>query len=1035
MRRGALRHPGNPDGQVAEVNTRAVEDHVAAHGFVATVDALADGAVQPVQILGARRLLGALATASDDDRAKVAARVKERFEAAFAEDAVEGRIRAATLAFVGFDQPELAERVLRRSIDPSHAVEWSERFAVFAPMVWVRDLALIDQAIEAMTPYDLSHAFDPFTTLLVHGEAALPRIVRVFARAQTKDASFSDEAKTLLLAAMAAAPSEEGFRVLLEQGETRLGVENVTVALAEAPGVVLRSSLPLAVRSPRGGLARDLVELLLRRDPSLAALATTDGQRTLASSVVGEREAAKASELPAVLAAPPWKGRKLPKPIVVEGLSAPDSSPTMAWPEGLRERWRAGSTSFSWYRDPVYRADQALRSLTSSYHGKVPETPEQAVEALGAHIARNTWVFELGGEALPHLAEPFRTAIWNAVHPTAWKIDLPNLRALVAGVEAEAMHGLLVRAGVEEAQGSLLGEARRTNGLAQSLEALLPIASARIAPAAALGLVQRAARKPATAWVLAHPETAAQGLIPLALRKASKERTGAELGLRLLAGAGHEAIVTAAAASHGERAAEGVAQILATDPLALAKAPSLPKWLAVGELAPIALKSGALLPDAAREIVVGMLAASAPDAPYPGLEDVREACTEASLGAFAWTLFRAWWMAGAPGGQAWAFTALGHLADDVAVSRLAPLVGVWPNDGLAARAKAGVEILGTVGSDAALIALHRFSEKAKTKGLKVAAAEKMHEIADARGLTADELADRLTPDLGLDEDGTLGLDVGDRTLYVGFDELLRPFVKDEEGARMTAFPRATKTMDAQKHKDARSLFKQLEKRAQEVAKHVLGRLERAMASGRTWPADIADKCFFSHPLMRHVASHVAWLELDADGAVRAAFRVAEDGTLATPDEEAHHLAEGATIALLHPLRVDADTIAKLSEVFNDYELIQPFPQLGRPTYSLAEDEKGDRLGRWSGKRTPTGRMFSLEKRGWSRTTIGESSKTLPDGRATLRYSPGIDGSPDAWQGEEQTLGDLVLEGTTLEELDPVLASELVYDVEHIFDGA
>ena len=37
--------------------------------------------------------------------------------------------------------------------------------------------------------------------------------------------------------------------------------------------------------------------------------------------------------------------------------------------------------------------------------------------------------------------------------------------------------------------------------------------------------------------------------------------------------------------------------------------------------------------------------------------------------------------------------------------------------------------------------------------------------------------------------------------------------------------------------------------------------------------------------------------------------------------------------------------------------------------------------------------------------------------STLQCSPGIDGSPDAWQSDEQTIGELTLEGGALESLD------------------
>ena len=53
-----------------------------------------------------------------------------------------------------------------------------------------------------------------------------------------------------------------------------------------------------------------------------------------------------------------------------------------------------------------------------------------------------------------------------------------------------------------------------------------------------------------------------------------------------------------------------------------------------------------------------------PDAPYPGLALVKQACTSASLGDFAWDLYEAWSLAGGSAKNDWAFTALGLLGDE-----------------------------------------------------------------------------------------------------------------------------------------------------------------------------------------------------------------------------------------------------------------------------------------------------------------------------------------------------------------------------------
>lgn len=65
------------------------------------------------------------------------------------------------------------------------------------------------------------------------------------------------------------------------------------------------------------------------------------------------------------------------------------------------------------------------------------------------------------------------------------------------------------------------------------------------------------------------------------------------------------------------------------------------------------------------------------EALYPGLLQVKAACTADSLAEFAWDLFTAWQTAGAPSKESWAFTALGVLGNDDTARKLTPLIRAW----------------------------------------------------------------------------------------------------------------------------------------------------------------------------------------------------------------------------------------------------------------------------------------------------------------------------------------------------------------------
>ncbi|STE45006.1 putative nucleic acid binding protein (putative regulator) [Escherichia coli] len=80
-----------------------------------------------------------------------------------------------------------------------------------------------------------------------------------------------------------------------------------------------------------------------------------------------------------------------------------------------------------------------------------------------------------------------------------------------------------------------------------------------------------------------------------------------------------------------------------------------------------------------------------------------------------------------------------------------------------------------------------------------------------------ELEDRLAPDLGLDDNGSLLLDFGPRQFTVSFDETLKPFVRDASGSRLKDLPKPNKSDDESRADEAVNRYKLLKKDARTVA--------------------------------------------------------------------------------------------------------------------------------------------------------------------------------------------------------------------------
>jgi hypothetical protein len=590
------------------------------------------------------------------------------------------------------------------------------------------------------------------------------------------------------------------------------------------------------------------------------------------------------------------------------------------------------------------------------------------------------------------------------------------------------------------------GEGSATEGM----ELLAPFRSPLVAPLAAHAFSNlRTARGLGRQWLLAHPEAAAAGLVPRALGRPSKDRDAAETALRLLAENGQRVLVLEVAARWSPEAASAVEAVLDFDPLDLfpSRVPRLPElWSAAAFHRPL-LKNGRALPLPAVEAIGTMLAFSPPQAPYAGLAHVREACTADSLAAFAWDLFAAWLVAGAPPKEDWAFRALGTFGDDDCARRLAPLLRTWPGEAAHARAVLGLDVLARIGTDVALMLLNGIAQKVKFKGLQDKAREKIAEIADARGLTAEELADRLVPDLGLDEKGTLVLDFGTRRFTVAFDETLKPWVRDEAGKRLADLPKPNRGDDPEKAKAATEVFRALKKDSKTVASQQLVRLELAMCSGRRWTPEVFATFLAGHPLVGHVARRLVWGAYGENDALLGAFRVAEDGSYATATDDVFQIPSGAKVGVVHPLGLAEEDASAFGQVLADYQIVQPFRQLGRDVHRLTDEEQvGTELRRFDGTRVPTGKILGLESRGWQRGAPQDGGvswwyeKVLGDGlEAILEIEPGITAGDPSMLEDHQTLHRVTVvpqgkggwgkETKQLSIIAPVAASELLRDLE------
>ncbi|MFD1371134.1 DUF4132 domain-containing protein [Actinoplanes sichuanensis] len=841
------------------------------------------------------------------------------------------------------------------------------------------------------------------------------------------DDAYSTDDRKRLLAILVELPGDHVTRGLIE----RIGVKYVKPALLEHterfPARALRllaegADAPATADLFRGHLLKHR-ELAARLGPELSAAATERVEQVLAEAAAVAT--APLSVVPPVLADPPWRHLPEPaEPTIITGLTCDDPM-TFEWLPGERKQWAAL---------PFQRYEHDGRWD--------PEVRRQAVLANQLPL-RDAFLFFIDSTteiALPTLLE------WRPHDP--WMAGT-YMRLITSRFGSDTLPALMSLA---------------PHSPVDVAPALQPFSSPAIAVLMADWMARlKGVRDDALAWLLRHPAEAARALVPPAVGKPGPARRQAEAALLALHTNGRSEEVRAAARGYGDPVAAAVETLISADPDALdpSRIPAVPVWATPGVLQPILLRDGSgSLPGEAVENLFVLLALGAPE-PYRAA--VREACEPSSLAAFGWSLFELWGTSGSVWKERWAFEALGHLGDDDTVRRLAPLILAWPGEGGHNKSVIGLQVLTAIGTDVALMHLHTIAQRSKFTGLKSAAVQKMDEVGASLGLTAEQLADRLVPDFGLEADGGLHLDYGPRRFVVGFDEQLQPVVTESGGKRLKALPKPGVRDDTDLAQAAYQRFSTLKKDVRTVAADQVRRLEHAMITNRRWSGAEFRRLFVEHPLLWHLVRRLVWARFDSTSAdtktappadtktgpvaVRS-FRIAEDRTLSTVDDEETTLPDDAVVGVAHPIHL-GDDLAAWAAVFADYEILQPFEQLGRPVLTLTEEEATiSRLVRFEGRKVPTGRLLGLERRGWRRETPKDAGYQASIGFAiepgrelVVEFEPGFSIGYIDMAAEQELTGVFLHDGSndhgwrrndrghvTLDNLDRVTVSELLREL-------
>lgn len=632
-----------------------------------------------------------------------------------------------------------------------------------------------------------------------------------------------------------------------------------------------------------------------------------------------------------------------------------------------------------------------------------------------------------------------------------------DIRAWLAHTELSAL---------DMVRDSILAEQSKDRA-AELTEVFALVQAAEAAPHMLALTLDSKAPGAARAWLQEHSEQSIAGLLPLAEGHDRLGQAAAGL-LRRLARRGHSAPIAAALGGlPDERAARLRAALLPadellpeldpastpawlSDALAQVKPSKLPAWLNPADLPPLPLGQRRLSPAQTRALLQA-LQQSPLGAPHALVRALAAQTERASAARFAWELFELWLQSDAPSKDLWAMQALGPLADDAATLRLAALIQVWPGESQHQRAVKGLEVLGAVGSDTALMQIDGVARRVKFKALRERATQTLEQIALARGLSRAELEDRIVPDCGLDQRGERVFDFGPRQFRFALGPELKPLLRDAQGALRPDLPKPNAKDQPALAAQALADWKLLKKQVAEVASVQARRLEQALVDGRRWPAPDFERLLVRHPLLTHLVRTLIWRSYAADGTPGPSFRVAEDGGCADAQERPLALAPDASVGLLHPLQASEAERNAWGELLSDYAIAPPFPQLSRPVQRLEPHERAQtEIARFGQIRIPAATLvFGLDQRGWTRDAPadggGFAGHFKPfaqfDLSAVIQYEDGVavgwitDAPPQRIRYVAFVPGLLKAQGwpehrsrLELGQVDPLVLSEVLNDI-------
>lgn len=293
-----------------------------------------------------------------------------------------------------------------------------------------------------------------------------------------------------------------------------------------------------------------------------------------------------------------------------------------------------------------------------------------------------------------------------------------------------------------------------------------------------------------------------------------------------------------------------------------------------------------------------------------------------------------------PAGSAIASKGILAVAAACAAERAAAVVWRYLKDYYGTRAahgKALIAMLAWIDHPGATQLMLSVGNRFRTKSFQDEAIRQAQALAERKGWTLAELADRTIPTAGFDEKGELELSYGERSFTATLMSDFKIDLFNPDRKKVASLPEPRMDDDAELAKAAKQAYSSAKKEIKNIVNLQTDRLYEALCTERDWSYEDWEAYLNKHAIVRRLIQRLVWVEV-VDGKMGRAFRPLDDGTLTDCDDNEIKLAEGSRIRIAHDSILSAEQVNKWQQHLADYEIVPLFQQLGKGTYSLPRDK-------------------------------------------------------------------------------------------------